>query len=102
MVIVEGEDISLQGNDTSSWFSVTGSREQRRKKKRRKEGLTKSSSSNNLAQLQVEKSQSVTRKISAPLHSFSLSSENYENGGDGMYHTFVFNYLRLKLFNNNR
>ncbi|XP_034237310.1 SUN domain-containing ossification factor [Thrips palmi] len=83
VVIVEGVDITPEGNDTSSWFSVTGSREQRRKKKRRKEGLMKSSSSNNLAQLQVEKSQAVTRKISAPLHSFSLPSEHCKNSIDG-------------------
>lgn len=78
VIVVEGEDITSQENETSSWSSVTGSREQRRKKKRRKEGLMKSSSSNNLAQLQVDRSQSVIRKISAPLHSFSLPSQNYE------------------------
>lgn len=83
MVIVEGEDFTPQGNDSSSWFSVTGSREQRRKKKRRKEGIIKSSSSNNLAQLQLEKSQSVTRKISAPIHSFSLPSGNCNDVNDG-------------------
>jgi hypothetical protein len=79
VVVVEGEDISPQGNDTGSWLEVSSSRDQRRRRKRRKENLTRSSSSHNLSQLQVDSSQSSARKISAPLQSYSSPTENYDH-----------------------
>lgn len=79
MVIVQGEEISPQLIDSSSWLEVSSSRDQRRRRKRRKDVLMRSSSSNNLAQLQVDSMQSAARKISAPMHSYSLPSKCYEN-----------------------
>ncbi|KAK3927086.1 SUN domain-containing ossification factor [Frankliniella fusca] len=77
VVVVEGEDISHEGSD-QNWLAVSGPRDQRRRRKRRKEGLVKSSSSNNLSQLQANNSQTITRKISAPMHSYSLPSGGVE------------------------
>lgn len=77
VVVVQGEDITHEGSD-QNWLAVTGPRDQRRRRKRRKECLVKSSSSNNLSQYQANYSQTVTRKISAPMHSYSLPIESGE------------------------
>ena len=78
VIVVQGEEISPQAND-SSWLEVSSSRDQRRRRKRRKEVLMRSSSSSNLAHLPVDSTQSAARKISAPVHSYSLPSESYKH-----------------------
>ncbi|KAJ1524565.1 hypothetical protein ONE63_011052 [Megalurothrips usitatus] len=81
VIIVEGEDLPTVGDDSSSWLAVSNSKDQRRKRKRRKEGLVRSSSSNNL---QVMHSQTMTRKISAPLHSYSVPAGSCDSDKTNM------------------